>query len=125
MEFNNNKAIYLQISDILCEKIMLKEFVEDERIPSVREMAIQLEVNPNTVMRTYELLQSLDIIYNKRGVGYYVSKDGDIKAFSYRKEAFLNNELPFFMNNVLLLGITSKELLQYYDEFQKKLDLPK
>ena len=90
MEFNNHQAIYLQISEMICEKILLGQFKEHERIPSVREMAVQLEVNPNTVMRTFEFLQAKEIITNKRGMGYYVAEDGKQKATSFRKEAVLN-----------------------------------
>ncbi len=84
MEFNNHRAIYLQIAEMICERILLGQFREDERIPSVREMAVQLEVNPNTVMRTFEFLQAKDIITNKRGVGYFVSVEGKQKATSFR-----------------------------------------
>ena len=56
MEFNSNKAIYLQISDIICEKILSGELKADDRIPSVREYGASIGVNPNTVMRTYEKL---------------------------------------------------------------------
>ena len=66
MQFRESQAIYLQIADYVCEKILLKEWVADSRIPSVRELAIQLEVNPNTVMRSVEFLQQQDIIYNQR-----------------------------------------------------------
>jgi DNA-binding transcriptional regulator YhcF (GntR family) len=65
MQFRESQAIYLQIADYVCEKIMLKEWKAEERIPSVRELAVQLEVNPNTVMRTYEFLQQQEIIYNQ------------------------------------------------------------
>ena len=54
MEFSQSQAIYLQIADFVCEKILLKEWPPESRIPSVRELAVQLEVNPNTVMRTFE-----------------------------------------------------------------------
>ena len=92
MEFNNNQAIYLQIADMICEKILLQQFRQDERILSVREMAVQLEVNPNTVMRTYDFLQGLEIITNKRGIGYYVSSDGIQKATDFRRSAFFQKE---------------------------------
>lgn len=62
MNFHSNKAIYIQIADLICEKILSNTFKEEERIPSVRELAVDLEVNPNTVMRTYEYLQDLEII---------------------------------------------------------------
>jgi DNA-binding transcriptional regulator YhcF (GntR family) len=114
MEFNNNKAIYLQIADMICEKILLKTLKQDERIPSVREMAVQLEVNPNTVMRTYEFLQGHDIITNKRGVGYFVSAEGIVKATDYRKTEFLQKELPLLFKTTVLLNISFDELKQQY-----------
>ena len=65
MDFNNKKSIFLQIADYFYEKILLRKMNDNDRIASVREMAVALEVNPNTVMRTYQHLQELHIIYNK------------------------------------------------------------
>ena len=75
MEFKDSQAIYLQIADHICEQVLLNKWQPEERIPSVRELAVMLEVNPNTVMRTCELLQQQEIIYNKRGIGYFISND--------------------------------------------------
>lgn len=120
MEFNNQQPIYLQIAELICEKILLKIFREDERIPSVREMAVQLEVNPNTVMRTFEFLQGKDIINNKRGVGYFVSADGIAKATELRKSEFLDDELPKIFRTAQLLNISIEELQNQYNAFIKK-----
>lgn len=120
MEFNNQQPIYLQIAELICEKILLKTFREDERIPSVREMAVQLEVNPNTVMRTFEFLQGKDIINNKRGVGYFVSTDGIAKATALRKSEFLDEELPKIFRTAHLLNISIEELQNQYNAFIKK-----
>ena len=120
MDFNNQQPIYLQIAELICEKILLKTFREEERIPSVREMAVQLEVNPNTVMRTYEFLQGKDIINNKRGVGYFVSADGIAKATDLRRSAFLGSELPKMFRTAQLLGIPVEELQEQYNAFIKK-----
>ncbi|MEX1302542.1 MAG: GntR family transcriptional regulator, partial [Desulfotignum sp.] len=76
MEFQKKDAIYLQIADLMCERILLEDWQENNRIPSVREMAVDLEVNPNTVMRAYAFLQQQGIIFNKRGIGYFVAPDG-------------------------------------------------
>lgn len=73
MQFKDSQSIYLQIADYVCEKILLREWKAEERIPSVRELAVQLEVNPNTVMRTFDFLQQQEIIYNQRGIGYFVT----------------------------------------------------
>ena len=74
MEFNSNKAIYLQISDMICEQILSGALAADDRIPSVREYGASIGVNPNTVMRTYEKLTNEGIIYNKRGIGYFIGE---------------------------------------------------
>lgn len=120
MEFNNQQPIYLQIAELICEKILLKTFREDERIPSVREMAVQLEVNPNTVMRTYELLQGKEIINNKRGVGYFVSADGIAKATELRRTEFVERELPKLFKTAQLLDLSADELQKQYHTFLKK-----
>ena len=73
MIFNNEKAIYVQIADRLREEILAGKYKPDERVPSVREYAVLLEVNTNTAVKSYELLANEGIIYNKRGMGYFVS----------------------------------------------------
>jgi len=122
MEFNNNRAIYLQIADIICEKILLNQFREEERIPSVREMAVMLEVNPNTVMRTFEFLQARDVINNKRGIGYFVSKEGKQKAADFKKEEFFRNELPQLYKTAALLNISFEELKEMYATYMQQFN---
>ncbi len=121
MNFSSNKAIYIQIADLICEKILLREFKQDERIPSVRELAIDLEVNPNTVMRTYEYLQSLDIIINKRGVGFFVSNEGVKKATDYRKAEFKEQELPALLKTMALLKIDLNELNALFQAYHQNI----
>ncbi len=105
MEFNSNKAIYLQISDMICEQILSGALAADDRIPSVREYGASVGVNPNTVMRTYEKLTNEGIIYNKRGIGYFISAEAkDIVLENNRKE-FLEVELPAVIKKMELLGL--------------------
>lgn len=120
MEFNNQQPIYLQIAEMICELILQKKYVPDERIPSVREMAIQLEVNPNTVMRTYDFLQANGMITNKRGIGYFVAADGMEKATGYLKTAFLEEELPKVFKTARLLQISFEDLLEKFREQETK-----
>jgi len=117
MEFNNNKAIYLQIAEYVCEQILLGKWKADEKIPSVREMAIEMEVNPNTVMRTYELLQSKNILNNKRGIGFFLADDTIDQVKQYRKTTFIDDELPNLFRNVYLLEIDFDELKTRYQTF--------
>lgn len=120
MQFRESSAIYLQIADYICERILLKQWKSDERIPAVRELAIQLEVNPNTVMRTYEFLQGQNIIYNQRGIGYFVSPDAIKNAAQYRKTEFMEKELPNIFRNIYMLGMDIEELKPRYEKYKKQ-----
>ena len=120
MQFRDSASIYLQIADYICEKILLKEWKVDERVPSVRELAMQLEVNPNTVMRTYEFLQQQAIIYNQRGIGYFVAADALKNATQYRKTEFMENELPVLFRNLFMLGMDVEELKPRFEKFKKQ-----
>ncbi|MFL5745895.1 MAG: GntR family transcriptional regulator [Niastella sp.] len=120
MQFRESQAIYLQIADYVCEKILLKEWKVEERIPSVRELAVQLEVNPNTVMRTYEFLQQQEIIHNQRGIGYFVSPTAIKNAQSYRKNDFVEKDLPQVFRTMFLLGMDPDELKPRFEKFKKQ-----
>lgn len=120
MDFNDNKAIYLQIADLLTENILLGKWKPDDRIPSVREMAISIEVNPNTVMRTYNYLQEKEVIFNKRGIGFFVANDGLKKTMALRKEAFLKQELPNVFKEMRLLELDLDDIKSFYEEYSKK-----
>ena len=110
MEFNGNKSIYLQICDEICERILTGELESDMRIPSVREYGAEIGVNPNTVMRSYEKLTSDNIIYNRRGIGYFISQDAKQIVLQAMKKDFLENEMPQIIKKMHLLGISIEEL---------------
>lgn len=120
MQFSETQAIYLQIADFVCEKILLKEWPPGERIPSVRELAVELEVNPNTVMRTYEFLQGKEIISNQRGIGFFVGSGAVKQATQYRLEAFMEKDLPHIFRSMYLLGISPDDLEKPFDKFKKQ-----
>ncbi|QMW05059.1 GntR family transcriptional regulator [Spirosoma foliorum] len=117
MDFRDKQAIYLQIAEYVSEQILLGRWPVGEKIPSVRELAAELEVNPNTVMRTYEFLSQLEVIANKRGIGYFSADDALDKIRSFRREQFLQNDLPQFFKNLTLLGISLREIETRYDEY--------
>ncbi|RZK80372.1 MAG: GntR family transcriptional regulator, partial [Pedobacter sp.] len=112
-----NKAIYLQIAEYVCEHILLGKWKKEEKVPSVRELAVEMEVNPNTVMRTYELLQTKNIINNKRGIGFFVADDAEAQVKAYRKVQFMDDELPVVFRNLYLLNIGFEELEARYKAF--------
>ena len=110
MEFNGNKSIYLQICDAICERILSGELGPDMRILSVREYGAEIGVNPNTVMRSYEKLTSDGIIYNRRGIGYFISQDAKDIVLQTMKKDFLENEMPQILKKMHLLGIKLEDL---------------
>lgn len=122
MEFGVNSAIYLQIADQLCENILLKKWNPGDRIPSVRELAVSIEVNPNTVMRTFNYLQEKGIIYNKRGIGYFVSDDGYEKTMELRKADFISKELPQVFKAMHLLNMTMHDVNEYHKQYRAQND---
>ena len=117
MEFRETQAIYLQIGDYICEQVLLGRWNEGDRILSVRELGVALQVNPNTVMRTFEFLQNLEIIFNKRGVGYFLSADAKQKIMDYRKKQFIEQELPLFFKNIYLLKMDFDEMKVMYQRY--------
>lgn len=121
MEFNQNQAIYLQIGDYICEQILLGKWNEGDRILSVRELGVELQVNPNTVLRTFDFLQTNEIIFNKRGVGYFVMENAKTKIIAYRRKQFLELELPILFKNMDLLGMTINDLNSEYEQYTKSL----
>ena len=104
MEFDGNKPIYLQIVDVICDNILDGTLKPDGRILSVREYGAQLGVNPNTIMRSYEKLTTDEIIYNKRGLGYFISPDARDKVLAIRRAQFLEEAVPKSRRQMTLLG---------------------
>ena len=117
MEFNSNKPIYLQISDSICEKILSGEYPEEGRILSVRELGAEIGVNPNTIMRTYEELERKDIIFNKRGIGYFVSEGAVSLVRKALKKDFLENELPSLFKTMKLLNVSVEDMTSLYEKY--------
>ncbi len=108
MDFHSEKPIYLQIADRFSEAILSGSLKADERIPSVREYGAEIGVNPNTVMRVYEKLTASEIIYNKRGIGYFVAPDAREKILQAQQEEFLKVEVPAIRRKMELLGLDAK-----------------
>ncbi|MDP4188691.1 MAG: GntR family transcriptional regulator [Bacteroidota bacterium] len=119
MEFRDKQSIYLQIADHFIDNILLKIWKPEDRIPSVREVAVMVEVNPNTVMRTFTYLQEKGVIYNKRGIGYFVSPGAFNIAHEIKKEAFIENELPLVFKTMDMLHFTLDDLKNLYQQSKK------
>ena len=115
MIFTNDKAIYIQMADRLCDEILADKYKDDDRIPSVREYAVLLEVNTNTAVKAYDELARANIIYNKRGLGYFVTKGAKKQNLKERKKTFMKEKLPELFRQMQLLGITLEDVKDAYD----------
>ena len=118
MNFHNQIPIYLQIDEHIGEQILTQRWKPDDKIPSIRELAVQLEVNPNTVQRTYDFLQTQEVIFTKRGLGYFVTPNGEQNYLTWRKETFIQNELPIFFKQIRLLKMSFEELEKRFYEHE-------
>ncbi len=117
MTFTNDKPIYIQMADRLCDEILSGVYQDDDRIPSVREYAVLLEVNTNTAVKAYEQLAREEVIYNKRGLGYFVTPGAKKQILKARKKEFMKERLPEFFRQMKLLGINKEEVCNLFDQF--------
>lgn len=119
MNFSESKPIYLQIADLICDKIVSGEWRADDRILSVRDMGGEVEVNPNTVMRAYEWLSEHNIIYNKRGVGFFVSSDALDSIRRDRRKQLLNVDLREIAKRMQQLDISLEDITNSISQYLK------
>ena len=119
MIFTNDKPIYIQMADRLCDEILADKYKDDDRIPSVREYAVLLEVNTNTAVKAYDELARANIIYNRRGLGYFVTPGAKKQILKERKKEFMKERLPELFRQMQLLGITLEDVNDSFDLQQK------
>lgn len=115
MTFHSDKPIYLQMADRLCDEILAGTYKDDDRIPSVREYAVMLEVNTNTAVKTYDELARANIIYNKRGLGYFVTPRAAEQIRSERRRQFKEQQLPELFRQMKLLDVSMEEVVKAWE----------
>lgn len=106
MQFSDDKPIWRQIYELIAMRILSDEWPEGSRIVSVRELAQEVGVNPNTVMRSYERLDGDGIIFNRRGIGFFVTEGAKEHIREIERRKFLDEELPKLRERLNLLGLT-------------------
>jgi len=115
MEFNQPKGIYQQIADQIRDRILQGEWNEGERIPSIRELAVSLGVNPNTVTKSYQSLTDIEIIENQRGLGYFVAGSARKTILREMKSEFVRDDLPRVFRTMRLIDMSLDELAEHYE----------
>lgn len=120
MIFDNTQPIWMQIYELILSRISSTEWAEDERIPSVRELGTQLVVNPNTVMRAYERLTEDNLIFNRRGIGYFVATGAKARAAEIARQRFISEQLPALFARMKSVGMSAEELVSLYNNYNNE-----
>jgi DNA-binding transcriptional regulator YhcF (GntR family) len=118
MNWNDHKAIYIQIADQMLEDVLKGKTKAGERALSVRELAAQIQVNPNTVVRSYGLLEQEGVLYNQRGIGYFIAEDAMEKARKLKRREFIEVTLPEVFKTMQLLEISLSDISEFYNQNQ-------
>ncbi|WP_102422647.1 GntR family transcriptional regulator [Bacillus amyloliquefaciens] len=117
-EFQSSKPIYLQIADRIYYRLIRSELSPGDKLPSVREMAVQMKVNPNTIQRTYSEMERLGIVETRRGQGTFIAERYDLKA--ELKDRLTKDVFKRFIQEMAELGLSPEEMLdgikQYAEE---------
>ena len=114
MDFAANKPIYQQIVDFCFSRVLQGDWAAETRVPSVRELAMEMAVNSHTVLKSYEYLQSQGIIYPKRGLGFFLAADARERVMSIRREEFYSTTLRDLFTSMDELGVTIEDLVEHY-----------
>jgi len=119
MEFRENQAIYLQIAELMCENILEGTWKPGDRIPSIRELAESIQVNPNTVMRTFGYMEDQGIIHNQRGIGFFLADGAYETTRELKKRSFVTRDLPQVFRTMDLLRMGMDDIGRLYAEHRQ------
>ena len=112
---------YRQIVDIILSSIAAGTILPGERLPTIRDMAVKLEVNPNTVVKAYSQLQLLGFLDTQQGTGVFVRPQPSIPAGKNRENLRALEELcRDFISRAPLQNLTIDEIVEYLRSMQKQ-----
>lgn len=118
LDYTSRKPVYEQIKDMTKEMIVNGVFKENDRLPSVREVASALAINPNTIQKAYKELEIEGYIYSQRAKGYFVApiKSNLKKLKSYEKL----EEFEKIVRECIFLGVEYDEIMEHIDAIYKE-----
>ncbi|MGY3716516.1 GntR family transcriptional regulator [Sutcliffiella cohnii] len=116
-KYDTDKPIYLQIIDRITKQVIRGEIKPGDRLPSVREMAIQSEVNPNTVQRTYQEMERMGMVETRRGQGTFVTENNTVLI--QLKVEMEKQVIERFINGMRELGIEDQNIVHSVQMFLK------
>jgi GntR family transcriptional regulator len=114
MDFKAKQTISAQIGEYVSENIMCGIWKTGDKMPSVREYAAEVEVNVNTILKSYNQLELDGIIVKKRGIGYFITEKAKKVIEDDKKKEFIRYQLPEFLKVVKMLNLTWSDLKPYF-----------
>lgn len=119
-QFDNDKPIYLQMVELIKTEIISGRLKSGEKIPSVRELAVQAKVNPNTVQKALAELERCGLIYTERTNGKFVTENKSIiKAY---RDGIINEKVESFLKDMIHIGVSEDEIREYLDSKKGMFD---
>lgn len=119
MEFKADRPIYRQIMDYAFECILSGVWEPEQRVPSVRELAVALAVNSHTVLKAYEQLQTGGFIAPRRGMGFFLTAEAPRLVAEEQRKEFFDNVLDNVFAQMDMLGISIDDVVAHYRQLHK------
>ncbi len=112
-EWNSNEPIYLQLKDRIIQMMLDGTLKDGDALPSVRQVAADYQINPLTVLKSYQLLVAQDLVEKRRGLGMFVREGAGRKLASSERDLFLKDEWPRIVARIERLGLDAATLLKH------------
>lgn len=115
MNFSEDRPIAKQVEEYCYMMVTSGQWPEESHIPSTKDLAASLGVNPRTVMKAYDSLAADGIIYQRKGLGYFISPDANSQVLAARRLYFLQRKVAALGAEMRSLGLTASDLLPYLE----------
>lgn len=119
INLDSDKSIYVQIAEIIENDILTRNLIEEEQAPSTNEFAKVYNINPSTARKGLNLLVDEEILYKKRGIGMFVTKEARKKILKKRQDKFFKEKLPNVIKEAERLEIDRKEIISYIEDYEE------
>lgn len=119
MEFKNDRPIYRQIIDYAFGCILGGGWMPGAKVPSVRELAVDMAVNSHTILKAYEHLQANGIIVARRGLGFYLADDAPERVHAEQRQEFFDTTLGEVFAQMRQLGVSIEDVVNQYKRQEK------
>lgn len=119
-DFNLNSPIYLQVAQMIRDAIVSGDLPEGKAIPSVRQISVEQELNPQTVLNATRLLMEESILEKRRGIGIFVRAGARENLLKNEREKFRSQDVPEMVARAELLGLTAVKTAEIIKEAFKE-----